>query len=88
MLLLRHKERINQTQKENKAMTQYYIYYKANTYNPHRSYPRNYDRYIRCRVSDTIEGVKQIIKEINAQGLNVKEIYNAVGKKVTKTFIN
>lgn len=60
----------------------YTIYYKRPTYNQHRTYHNNQDRYVGSRMARDMESVYKIIEEIKAKGYTVTDVYNGIGKKV------
>lgn len=60
----------------------YTIYYRRNFYNQHRTYPRNFDRYMACRQVTGEGELAAAIAEITAAGFPITNIYNAAGRKV------
>lgn len=59
------------------------ISYNRPTYDPRKSYPRNYNRYIGIKSVTGIENAKEAIEEITSKGYTINKIWNGIGQKVT-----
>lgn len=57
----------------------YLVFYKADNYNPYRSYPQNYNRYARVKRLNTLEEARKFAKTVkNADirdGINTMKKY-------------
>lgn len=60
----------------------YTIYFKRNTYNQHRSYPQNWNRYIGSKIVDNLEDIPATLEELKAKGYKIKSIYSRAGKRI------
>lgn len=58
------------------------IYYRRPFYNQHRSYPRNYNRFVGCTVAEDESGLHAALEEIAAKGYPVISVYKETGAKV------
>lgn len=59
------------------------IYFKRNSYNQHRSYPANWNRYMGSKIVYTLEEIPTALEELKAKGYKIDSIYSRAGKKIS-----
>lgn len=63
-------------------MELYRVFYRDNTYNPHVTYPKNYDRYARTAHVFGKDAAKAKVEELKIAGMRSIEVYDKAGRKV------
>ena len=58
------------------------IYFKRNSYNQHRSYFANTNRYIGSTLVKSADELDNKVAELKSNGFAIDAIYNSIGKRI------